>query len=600
MHNLKEGGAAGIRIPRSWVRRFYDRKMAAALAAELELPAGIAAILLQRGLNQAGEIHSFLYPALKQLPSPFLMKGMQQAVSLVSEAVSRQQPVIVYGDYDVDGTTGIAVLVLFLRSLGLKVQFCQPDRLTLGYGLHQGLIEELRKRAPGGLLITVDCGIAANEAVDMANRVGMTVIVTDHHQPPVKLPAAAAILNPLQPGCNFPFKHLAGVGVAFYLIMGIRSRLKEQGVWHGREAEMPNLRDYLDLVAVGTVADMVPLCGPNRIFVKAGLEVLQGARRPGLNCLIQTAGIQGQRLGAEDISYRLAPRINAAGRTGDPGRALELLLTDDYRRALVLAGELEEANRRRQALEKEIHQQASTAAEGILLAGGKALVLCGNDWHAGVLGIVASRLLNRHYRTTIMLTEKNGLLKGSGRSIPELDLYQVLECCQDLLVQYGGHANAAGLTLEPGKLKLFQERFEAEVTARLGDEDPQPKLMIDGAVSNELFESRFLEFYQRLGPFGMGNPEPVFGGSDCRLLEPSIVAEKHLRFFWPHSNGRLQGIGFGFGYLLPHLVQKGMDMAFSLRLNEFRGKESWQLNLVDAVPAVPGSTDSLINSMTAK
>jgi single-stranded-DNA-specific exonuclease len=582
MLNIKEDQPGEAKQPKTWLGRLHDKERATAVAAELDLPEAIAAILLQRGLSEAGQVHSFLYPALRQLPSPFLMKGMRDAVGIMARAVARRQPVMIYGDYDVDGTTGAAVLVLFLRALGLEVQAWQPHRLTQGYGLHCGMIVDLLARAPGGVLITVDCGISSGEAVAAARQGGMTVIVTDHHQPPERLPPADAILNPLQPGCDFPFKQLAGVGVAFYLIMGIRSHLKEQGLWQGREAEMPNLREYLDLVAVGTIADMVPLLGPNRVFARAGLEVLQEARRPGLECLREAAGVLGQRLSAEDIGYRLGPRINAAGRTGDPGRALELLLTSDYGRARELAGELEEANRCRQALEKEMFQQAVIAAGDILRVGGKSLVLSGPNWHAGVLGIVASRLLNRYYRTTILLTEKDGLLKGSGRSIPELDLYQTLGCCQNLLVQYGGHANAAGLALRPENLKPFQERFETEVAARLKPEDLQPKLMIDGIIGEELFERRFLEFYLRLPPFGIGNPEPVFGSSGCRLFEPRLVAEKHLKFFWPHNGGRLQGIGFGFGYLLPQLLREAAaGMAVSLRLNEYRGRESWQLHLVD-------------------
>jgi single-stranded-DNA-specific exonuclease len=584
MLNFKENINGEARAPKTWLNRLYDKDRAAAVAAELDLPAGIADILLQRGLSEAEQVHAFLFPALGQLPAPLLMKGMREAVSIVARAVVHRQPIMVYGDYDVDGTTGAAVLVLFLRTLGLEVLVCQPHRLTQGYGLHHNMIDDLLARAPGGVLVTVDCGISSVEAVAAARQGGMTVIVTDHHQPPGKLPAAHAILNPLQAGCGFPFKQLAGVGVAFYLTMGIRSHLKEQGFWQGREAEMPNLREYLDLVAVGTIADMVPLLGPNRIFARAGLEVLQEARRPGFSCLLETAGVLGKRLSAEDVGYRLGPRINAAGRTGDPGRALELLLTSDFGRARELAGELEEANRCRQALEKEMFQQAVTAAADILHAGGKSLVLSGADWHAGVLGIVASRLLNRYYRTTILLTEKDGLLKGSGRSIPALDLYGTLGCCQDLLVQYGGHANAAGLALRPENLKEFQERFEAEVATRLKPEDLQPKLLIDGLLGEELFHGRFLEYYLRLPPFGIGNPEPVFGGSGCRLLEPRVVAEKHLKFFWPHNGGRLQGIGFGFGYLLPQLLQEATaGVAVSLRLNEYRGKESWQLNLVDLV-----------------
>jgi single-stranded-DNA-specific exonuclease len=553
------------------------------LGAELDLPAAIIAILLQRGLREAEQIHAFLHPDFGQLPSPWLMKDMGEAAAVITRAVAERQPVVVYGDYDVDGASGTAVLVLFLRELGLEVQACQPNRLTQGYGLHQAVIADLQIRSPGGVLITVDCGISSNEAVAAARQAGMAVIITDHHQPPAELPLAHAILNPLQPGCAFPFKQLAGVGVAFYLVMAIRSRLKEQGFWQGREAKIPNLRKFLDLVALGTIADMVPLLGPNRIFARAGLEVLREARRPGLCCLLESAAILGQqRISSEDVGFRLGPRINAAGRIGDPGRALELLLTSDYEKARQLAAELEEANRGRQALEKGMFAQAETMAGDFLRAGQVALVLADEKWHVGVLGIVASRLLNRYYCTTILLAEKDGLLKGSGRSIPGLNLHQALTSCADLLEQYGGHANAAGLALRPENLKLFRERFEKEVAARLKPEDIHPRLMIDGSMEEDLFHRKFLECYLRLQPFGIGNPEPVFASIGGRLLTPRVVGEKHLKFSWAHNGCNLKGIGFGFGHLLSHFQRSSpADLAFSLRLNEFRGKEEWQLNLVD-------------------
>ncbi|MDA8164988.1 MAG: single-stranded-DNA-specific exonuclease RecJ [Desulfobacteraceae bacterium] len=564
---------------RIWRRRPFDPKRAATLASELEVPFGIGAILLQRGLDDPRAAHDFLNPAFEQLPSPFLMKGMAEATAILADAIRQGRAVAVYGDYDVDGATGTAVLALFLRRLGLTVHARQPHRLHHGYGLHRRLIPELQALAPGGVLITVDCGISDREAVAAANEGGLTVIVTDHHQPPSTLPPADAVLNPLQPGCSFPFKHLAGVGVAFYLAMGLRSRLKEQGYWPGA-AGMPNLRELLDLAAVGTVADIVPLVGPNRIFVRAGLEVLQEARRPGLACLLETAGLLGKRLTAEDIGFRLGPRINAAGRLGDPGRALDLLLTDDSVLARKLAHELEKANRDRHALEEGMACQAMAAAAEFIQAGRRTMVLLGDAWHPGVLGIVASRVLNRFYRTTILLTEKEGLLSGSGRSVPEFHLHHALEGCKDLLVRYGGHANAAGLALQPESLPAFRERFEAEA-AQLAPEDLRPKLLVDGQATDDLFGGRFQEAYLRLAPFGMGNPEPVFASAGCRLLKPRLVGEKHLKFLWPHNGGRLEGIGFGFGHLLPILKSQEVGLAFSLRLNEFRGRESWQVNLVD-------------------
>ncbi|MDH5299069.1 MAG: DHHA1 domain-containing protein, partial [Desulfobulbaceae bacterium] len=391
------------------------------------------------------------------------------------------------------------------------------------------------------------------------------------------------ILNPLQPGCEFPFKHLAGVGVAFYLAMGVRSALLRQGYWPAGEAA-PNLKRLLDLVAIGTIGDMVPLVGVNRILSIAGLEELNDHPRPGLRQLLRMADALERRVTAEDIGYRIGPRLNAPGRLGEADLALELLVTDDGERAAALAGEVDAINRRRQELVEEVHRQATAAANDATAGGRRTLVLHGEHWHGGVLGIVASKMVDVFARPVIMLrSEGAGLVKGSGRSVEGLDLHQALTRCSDLLEQYGGHPSAAGLTLRAENLDAFRERLEAIVAEQLDEEAMRPVLWIDGELgSPDLGDHAFFDGFQRLAPFGVGNPEPVFvSAAAVRLEQPRVVGNNHLQFSWRVNGTSWHGIAFGCGHHLHAVQEQPTRLVFMVRRNSFRGREQWQLQAVD-------------------
>lgn len=570
-------------LKKEWRYRPVDDALGRRLAQELGVPPAIASILIQRGMKSASDIHDFFNPTLSQLPEPFSMKDMRQAAALLHEALVHKKPVIIYGDYDVDGTTGTALLAVFLRQLGLKVTCFQPHRLRHGYGLREESIEELREQVRGDgepLMITVDCGISDVREAEFAKRLGWTLIITDHHQPSDKLPAADAILNPLQPECGFPYKALAGVGVAFYLAMGLRSYLAEQGFWH--DDDIPNLKQFLDFVAVGTVADMVPLTGVNRIFVKAGLEILAAGARPGLRCLLEQAGIDRHCITAADIAYQIGPRINAAGRLGDPGRALDLLITTDQAQARKLAALLNEENNSRKVLANELFGIAQTLSEKALAQGNTAIVLAGKDWHSGVIGIVAARIMKHYHRPTVLLSVAEGLAKGSGRTIDGHNIYTTLQQCEDLLEEYGGHQNAAGLSLREENIEDFISRFEAETARQLGKNELVPAIWIDQRVAGEIFiNDDFLHYYKKIEPFGKGNPEPVFS-CISPLKAPRIVGGSHLQFQWDHNGRAFKGIGFGFGKIFAELEkQQPLEIAFTIRQDTFMGKASWQMCVSD-------------------
>lgn len=560
-----------------------DKDLAGELAASIGMPEVIGALLLQRGVDSAEAAKSFLWPTLSQLPPPHLMKGMGKAVAILVEAIREQRQIIIYGDYDVDGVTGVALLALFLKELGVQCRCCQPSRLQHGYGFSSELIEDACENA---VLVTVDCGISDVDQVARAKEMGLTVIVTDHHQPPTELPVADAILNPLQPGCEFPFKQLAGVGVAFYLALGLRGALTEGGFFK-HPSDAPNLKGFLDLVAIGTICDMTPLTGANRIMTKAGLEVLATINRPGLQHLFEIAGVVGSQVSAEDIGYRIGPRLNAPGRLGAAELALELLLCEDHGQAKTLARKIDGINQERQEIVRQVAEEAGERAARRIEDGANGLVLCGNEWHGGVLGIVASRLVGDFHRPTILLTmNKQGLLKGSGRSVDGFDLHGALVGCADLLENYGGHTAAVGLSLQPQQLEPFVARFEEMVTKGLDADALQPLLWIDQVISGEeLNHDDFVKAYLQMAPFGMGNPEPVFAPAEAMVLENvKVVGRDHLKFTARINGSRWPGIGFGLGGFLGQIEGSSSLPAFIVRRNFFRGREEWQLSLVDISP----------------
>ncbi|MGR0481447.1 MAG: single-stranded-DNA-specific exonuclease RecJ [Candidatus Electronema sp. V4] len=546
------------------------------LAADLQLSPVIAEILFRRGFTTAETARRFLQPQLADLPAPSAMKGLDKAADLLAEAVVQRRQIVIHGDYDVDGITATVLLADFLRKTGLEPICHLPNRLTDEYGLTMKSVAVLAAQvavAMPALLITVDCGISTPKEVRYAQGLGFTVIITDHHEPPAdaaNFPLADAVVNPKQAGCAFANGKLAGVGVAFFLLVALRRKLVEKGWW--TQDKMPNLRDSLDLAALGTIADVMPLTGVNRVLVRAGLEVISGRGRPGIAALCERALLREELISAENVAYQLGPRINAAGRLGNPQLAADLLLTQDMGAAAVLAEELEAANILRRELEAEVLEAALQQAEQQVAAGQGSLVLNGPDWHPGVIGIIASRMIDRFHLPSLVFTGDSGqenMLKGSGRSVPGLNLHQVLEQCRAWIVHFGGHAMAAGLTVRDEDFAQFRAAF-AEAVRVLDSGLPPAGLAID-AVLDERTDFRELAHSLRLlEPFGQGNPEPVFLLRNIRLREVNTLRE-HLRFAVPLNGGLIKGIGFFMAAQFEAAAEGAVDLAFRLKESSYRG-----------------------------
>ena len=533
------------------------------MIAEFGLSPLLAKILARRKLTTREEVAFFLQGDRADLPSPFLLNGMEEAVGLLASALEQQERILIYGDYDVDGITAVALLLRTLRPFNNgNILYYLPKRLEEGYGLHR---EALTKAVKHGcrLVITVDCGISAvDEAAYLATE-GVKLLLTDHHEPGAQLPQAAALVNPkLSP--EYPYPELAGVGVAFKLLQGLASRKPELE---------PVLWENIDLVALGTIADVVPLLGENRILVKEGLAQIAKTQNNGLKALIVQTGLAGKRIDADHIGYILAPRLNAVGRLGDPAQALQLLLDGDPRRAQKLAASLETLNRKRQRIEERVHQEAekALAASGPLA---KAIVLAG-PWHPGVIGIVASKLAEKYHRPTVLFSLDGDRAKGSGRSIPGFHLYNALAECRAHLRRFGGHEFAAGLELEKKHLADFKAAFLAVAEARLTPELLIPALEVEEVIPVEAVTKSLLAELAQLAPFGEGNPEPVFACQGVNLLACWGVGKdaKHLKLKVGNGAVTCEAIGFNFGALTEELEgAECLDLAFNLAENDWNNQ----------------------------
>lgn len=530
----------------------------------------IQTILLQRGLNNK-EIKKFLYGSIDDLYDPYLMPDLKKGVERIIRALNNKEKIIIYGDYDVDGITSTALLyTYFKRSLGYEVGYYLPNRLKEGYGLNMEAIKKIVKKGYD-LIITVDCGITRNREVEYAREEGIDVIVTDHHQPGDSLPGALAVIDPHRRDGKYPFKELAGVGVAFKLCQGIEKKIKGKSF----SSDLDNL---LDLVALGSIADIVPLRGENRILVKEGLRLLPH-NNTGVRALIKKTGLEGKNLNAGQIGYIIAPPLNAAGRMDDPEMGIELLVSESVERANDIAEKLVKINRNRQDEEERILNEAREMVNG-LGDGYSSIILASENWHHGVIGIVASRLVEEYYRPTILIAIEDGIGKGSCRSIPGLNIYDALSACSEELRAYGGHAMAAGLEIEVSKLETFRRKFDNYLKGQLTDEDFIPKLKLDGILNPQEINIELYNDLEELKPFGVGNPRPKFLLNNVKLSKIFSIGKdgKHLKFSL--QNG-LKGIGFGFGKMKNNLINKKLDLAFTLNLNEWNGMKELQINLED-------------------
>ena len=560
-----------------WVEVACDEGAAARLASTLNLHPLAARVLATRGLADPGDAERFLAARLTDLPDPFSMRGMEAAVERLALALSRGEKIALYGDYDVDGVTSTSLLAHVLRACGADPVTYVPHRLAEGYGLNAAAVEKLASRGVN-LLVTLDCGITSVEEVRVATAHGLDTIVVDHHTVPVALPAASAILNPHQVGCGYPFKHLAAVGVTFCLAMALRRRLRERG-WFRPERPEPNLKEALDLVALGTVADVVPLVGVNRTLVRAGLEQLARTRRPGLRALKAVAGVpEGTAITAGQVGFRLGPRINAAGRLDDAGRGVRLLLTADEGEARQLAQALDDENRARQEIERRILQEALDDAAVRVAAGARGLVLSRDGWHPGVVGIVASRVVEKFHRPAVLVGVADGVGKGSGRSIEGFHLYDALASCAEHLSRFGGHRHAAGVTIEPAAVAPFRAAFERYAGDRLRDEDLVPRCRIEGRLPAGTDADRLAADLERLAPFGAGHAEPVFAWRGKAARARTVGGDgAHLKLDLAAGLG---AIGFGLGSRASECGGE-IDAAVSIGVDEWNGARRVQLKIRD-------------------
>jgi single-stranded-DNA-specific exonuclease len=560
-----------------------DVAVARGLASALDLHPVAAEVLAGRGIGDPAEAERFLGGSLSDLPDPSLFLGMDAAVRRAIAAIRGGERIVAYGDYDVDGVSATALFVSFFRDIGVDVGWTVPHRLKEGYGLNATQVDRLAAEG-ARLVFTLDCGVTQVEEIQRANAHGMDVVVVDHHRVSPDLPQAVAILNPLQPGCRFPTRELCAAGVTFFFLAALRRQLREEGFF--RDRREPNLRESLDLVALATIADVVPLRSVNRVLVRAGLKELDQRRRPGLAALMRAAGIPEDRpIRVGQVGYRLGPRINAAGRLDDAGRAVRLLLLQDGATADAQAAVLERENEERRAIEAVILGQALKQAWKLLAASPPptGLVLSSPDWHAGVVGIVASRVVEHTGRPAILLAEEGTLARGSGRSVAGFDLHRALEGCADLLGRHGGHAAAVGLSLPLENLAALRERFTGLAAEGLDSRELGPRCQIDALVEPASLSRRLAEDLERLGPFGLGNPEPVLAAmglrGDARVLQAKVEgAESHLKLQLRTASGPFDAIGFGLAKSAP-LCAGPIDAAFYLELDEWRGERRLQLRL---------------------
>jgi single-stranded-DNA-specific exonuclease len=536
-----------------------DPKQVEALSKELRIPQSIAKILLLRGINSYEKAREYFRPTLAQLHDPFLMNGMDKATTRVLQAVHQHQRICVFGDYDVDGTNGASMLYLFLKGLGADVSYYIPDRLTEGYGVSRNGIEMAAKDRIA-LFISVDCGITALEQTRYARELGIDVIICDHHEVGPNLPEAVAVLDPLKPGDAYPFKGLCGCGVAFKLIHGLVNKL-------GKESE---LHQYLDFVTLASTADIVPLNGENRILVKTGLEMINKNPRTGIRALAESAGLKFGSITTGHIVFALAPRINAVGRLGDATRAVRLLVTEDDTEGRELAGILEEENRNRRRIDEETFSEAQLLAEQNGAAEtDPAIVLHQSHWHPGVIGIVASRMVEKYYKPAIMMATVDGVAKGSARSVPGFDIYVALKQCGNLLIQFGGHKYAAGLTVDLSSVEEFKDRFKKVVGETMTEDLRSPTIRIDTEISLSELTPRFVRILREFAPFGPSNPRPVFVARGLETVgTPRIVGKNHLRFRTRQDGIVFDAIAFNMGHLLPEatagIARKCLSCVFSL------------------------------------
>jgi single-stranded-DNA-specific exonuclease len=545
----------------------------------INVPRVIAQILLNRGVDTFDEARFFLKPTMDDLHNPFLMAGMEQAIERIASAIEKNEHIMIFGDYDVDGTTSTTLLYLTVKLLTDQVSYFIPDRLKEGYGLSLYGIQVAKERG-AGLILAVDCGITANKEVDQARLMGLDVIIIDHHVPGETLPDAVAVLNPKRMDCDYPFKELCGVGLAYKVAQALAEQvgLPDHAVY-----------THMDLVALGTTADIVPLRDENRVLTKYGLAMMQETKKVGLQALISAAGLKQKEIVSGHVVFGLAPRINAAGRMGDANRVVRLLTTENREEADQLAEELNMENIQRRQQDSVAFEEARDVVENdAFLSEASGIVLASERWHPGIIGIVASRMVEAFSRPVIMIAMNGDTGRGSARTMGDFHLYNAIKECADLLIQFGGHHHAAGLSIARENVTAFQQRFHEVVTANATPEDFISRLTIDSEIEFNEVTPRLMKLLKMLGPFGPDNNHPVLASRNLTLVGPPniIGSEKtHLKFKVRQNNHVIDAIGFGMADYADQLRAQPnrVHLVYTLEENTWQGKTSTQLRIKDIV-----------------
>jgi single-stranded-DNA-specific exonuclease len=570
---------------RHWQTAAVDAARAEALAASTGLPEPLCAVLATRGLTEADAVDAFLQPRLSQLSDPFVLPDMEAGVDRVQRALEAGETMLVYGDYDVDGITSTALMVEVLQQLGGSVVPFVPHRVDDGYGLKLEPVQRCLENHHPGLIITVDCGTSSVEPVEVARAAGVDVVITDHHEPGKELAPAVAVINPKRGDVPADQAQLAGVGVAFTFCFALLKRLREAG--HEAAAGL-DLRAYLDLVALGTIADMVALQGDNRILARHGLAELNRRRRTGVRALCEVSGVGAEPIATYQVGFVLGPRLNAAGRLDTAEASLRLMLSQDTEEADALADELNAANRDRQELERRTLAEALAQIEADYDPGRDyVLVVASRDWHPGVVGIVASRLMRQFHRPAVVVAvDADGIGRGSCRSIPGFHMVEGLTACAAILRSFGGHAMAAGLQVDEAQVPAFREALNAAARSVLAEDQLVPRQSIDAWVSLRQVDRALYDAMQRMGPFGIGNRQPVWAVRGARVVgEVRVLKEAHLKMQLMEGNAQMDAIAF---QMAEREVPDGpIDVAFQLDLNRFRGRETLQMKVEDFRPSEP-------------
>lgn len=536
----------------------------------------LATILSNRGITGTEKIKKFLSPTRNDFYDPFLITDMEKAVERIIKAREKQEKVIIYGDYDVDGITSITVLKSFLKDIGLETMSYIPNRLEEGYGLNKGAIDKIAKEGYQ-LMITVDCGISGLEEIDYANSLGIETIVTDHHEPGNELPNALAVIDNKRKDSQYPFRELAGVGVVFKLTQALVKKLDLKA-----EAYLK----YLDIICLGTISDIVPLVDENRVIAKLGLMLVKQTRNIGLKAIINTSGYT--KIDSNTVSFGIAPRINACGRMGKAEDALNLLLSNDVAEVKELTSKLNEYNKERQETEKSIFENAVKRIEKEHLDENRTIVVGGENWHHGVIGIVASKITDMYFKPSILLTfEEDGTGKGSGRSIPGFDLHEALTKCENNIEKFGGHSMAVGVTIKKDNLQAFREQFE-EIAKENKIEEIIPIIKIDAKLNLNAVSKEMVESIKQLEPFGEANKMPIFAFKNLKIDSIRALTEgKHLKLTLKDNNNIINAIGFNIGYLAEeYRIGDRVDIAGTLEINTYGGVDNLQIGIKDIMKSV--------------